>query len=61
MVIGLVENDKGKLNELSLQMLTLGQRLAEQLGLPIDAVRVGVYGPNVSALREFARSARHPA
>ena len=34
---------------------------AEQLGLPIDAVRVGVYGPNVSALREFARSARHPA
>jgi ribosomal protein L13E len=31
---------------------------AELLGLPIDVVRVGTYGPNVSALREFARSAR---
>jgi len=34
---------------------------AERLGLPVDASRVGVYGPNVSALREFARSARNPA
>jgi ribosomal protein L13E len=34
--------------------------IAERLGLPIDAVRIGAYGPNVSALRDFARSARHP-
>ncbi len=34
---------------------------AERLGLPVDASRIGVYGPNVSALREFARSARNPA
>jgi ribosomal protein L13E len=33
---------------------------AEQLGLPIDIVRVGAYGPNVSALRDFVRSARQP-
>jgi len=32
--------------------------IAEQLGLPVDASRVGVYGPNVSALRDFVRSAR---
>ena len=33
---------------------------AERLGLPVDASRIGAYGPNVSALREFARSARQP-
>jgi ribosomal protein L13E len=31
---------------------------AELLGLPVDVVRVGTYGPNVSALRDFVRSAR---
>jgi len=31
---------------------------AEQLGLPVDVIRVGTYGPNVSALRDFVRSAR---
>ena len=31
---------------------------AEQLGLPVDVVRVGTYGPNVSALRDFVRSTR---
>lgn len=33
---------------------------AERLGLPVDAARVGAYGPNVSALREYVRSARPP-
>jgi ribosomal protein L13E len=33
---------------------------AESLGLPVDIVRVGAYGPNVSALRDFVRSARQP-
>jgi ribosomal protein L13E len=33
---------------------------AEQLGLPVDAARIGAYGPNVSALREFVRSTRQP-
>ena len=31
---------------------------AEQLGLPVDVVRVGTYGPNVSVLRDFVRSGR---
>jgi ribosomal protein L13E len=34
--------------------------LAERLGLPVDAGRIGVYGPNVTVLREFIRSSRHP-
>jgi ribosomal protein L13E len=33
---------------------------AERLGLPVDAARIGAYGPNVSALREFVRTARQP-
>ena len=32
--------------------------LAERLGLPVDAVRVGAYGPNVSALRDYVRATR---
>ena len=31
---------------------------AERLGLPVDAGRVGSYGPNVSALRDYIRAAR---
>lgn len=31
---------------------------AENLGLPVDAGRVGAYGPNVSSLREFVHATR---
>jgi len=31
---------------------------AEYLGLPVDAGRVGSYGPNVSALRDYIRATR---
>ncbi|MGH9717063.1 MAG: hypothetical protein ACRD4R_10105 [Candidatus Acidiferrales bacterium] len=31
---------------------------AERLGLPVDAGRVGSYGPNVSSLREYIRATR---
>ena len=34
--------------------------LAERLGLPVDASRIGAYPPNVSTLREFVRSTRQP-
>ena len=34
---------------------------AERFGLPVDSARVGVYGPNVSALRDFVRAASTPA
>jgi ribosomal protein L13E len=33
---------------------------AEGLGLPVDAGRVGSYGPNVSALRDYIRATRTP-
>ena len=35
-------------------------RVAERLGLPVDAARIGAYSANVSALREFVRMARRP-
>jgi ribosomal protein L13E len=38
----------------------VGLDLAEALGLPVDAGRIGVYGPNVTVLREFIRSSRQP-
>jgi ribosomal protein L13E len=38
----------------------INMEAAERLGLPVDAVRIGAYGPNVSALRDFVRSARQP-
>lgn len=44
------------LRELDAAGLTLSQ--AQALDLPVDAGRVGSYGPNVSALRDFARAAR---
>jgi ribosomal protein L13E len=31
---------------------------AEHLGLPVDAGRVGSYGPNVSTLRDYIRATR---
>jgi ribosomal protein L13E len=31
---------------------------AEHLGLPVDAGRVGSYGPNVTTLRDYVRATR---
>lgn len=31
---------------------------AEMLGVPVDAGRVGSYGPNVTALRDYLRASR---
>jgi ribosomal protein L13E len=44
------------LRELDAAGISLSQ--AQMLELPVDAGRVGVYAPNVSALRDFARAAR---
>lgn len=46
------------LSELDDAGLNLDQ--AEQLGLPVDAGRIGAYGPNVTTLRDFVRSSRQP-
>jgi len=35
-------------------------QVAERLGLPVDVARVGGYGANVSALRDFVHLARLP-
>ncbi|HXO87292.1 MAG: hypothetical protein WCC21_10970 [Candidatus Acidiferrales bacterium] len=31
---------------------------AETLGLPVDAGRIGSYGPNITTLREYIRATR---
>ena len=36
----------------------INSRVAEQLGLPVDAARIGTYSANVSALRDFVHLAR---
>lgn len=41
MIIGFVEHDRGKVNELSLQMLTLGRGVADALGVPLHAMLIG--------------------
>ncbi len=41
MIIGLIEHDRGKLNELSLEMLAFGRRLAAQLNVPLHAILIG--------------------
>jgi electron transfer flavoprotein alpha subunit len=41
MILGVIEHDRGKLNELSLQMLTAGRGLAGQLGVPLHALLIG--------------------
>ena len=38
----------------------INMEAAEQLGLPVDAARIGSYSANVSALRDFVRLARQP-
>jgi len=41
MVIGLVEHDRGKLSQLSLEALTFGRNLASQLNVALHALLVG--------------------
>ena len=62
MIIGLVEHDRGKLNDLSLQMLTVGRRLAGQLNVPLHAILIGPEGdarPLAERLPEFGVSTVH--
>jgi electron transfer flavoprotein alpha subunit len=49
MILSLVEHDRGKLNPLSLEMLTFARRLAAQLGVLVEAVLVD---PGASSLAE---------
>ena len=49
MVLVLVEHDRGALNELSLQALTLGRDLAAATGEPLEAVIAGDAGASLAA------------
>jgi electron transfer flavoprotein alpha subunit len=40
MILGLVEHDRGRLNPLSLEMLTFAARLAGQMGQPLEAALI---------------------
>jgi electron transfer flavoprotein alpha subunit len=60
MILGLVEHDRGKLNPLSLEMLTFGRRLAGQLGVPLEAALVDpAAGPLVEGLAAYGVSTVH--
>lgn len=41
MILGLIEHDRGTLNKISLEMLTMGQALAQKVGQPLEAVLIG--------------------
>lgn len=41
MILGLIEHDRGNLNEASLEMLTLARDVAEQLDVSLEAVLIG--------------------
>ncbi len=48
MIIGLVEHEQGKLNERTAEMLTLGWKLAAQMGAPLAAVVIGEAAPELA-------------
>ena len=48
MLLGLVDHERGEPDELSLQALTFGRRLAQQLGVPLHAVVVGEEARNLA-------------
>jgi len=41
MILGFIDHDRGKLNEMSLEMLTLGRQLAQEAGSELAAVLIG--------------------
>jgi len=62
MILALVEHDRGKLNPLSLEMLTFARRLAEPLGGPLEAVLVDPgAGPLAYGLAAYGVSVVHLA
>ena len=41
MILGLIEHDRGRMNEMSLEILAFGRRLAAQLSVPLHAILIG--------------------
>lgn len=62
MVIGLIEHDRGKLNELSLEMIAFGRQLAAQLNIPLHAILIGEAArPLADRLKAYGVSTVHLA
>lgn len=62
MILGLIDHDRGKLNELSLEMLTFGRRLASELNAPLEAILIGEPArPLVERLKAYGVAAVHLA
>ncbi|HEV8306768.1 MAG TPA: electron transfer flavoprotein subunit alpha/FixB family protein [Methylomirabilota bacterium] len=60
MILGVAEHERGRLNERSLEVLTLGRRLAHRLGLPLHAVLVGADAePLVARLAPYGVAVAH--
>jgi electron transfer flavoprotein alpha subunit len=60
MILGIIDHDRGKLNDVSLEMLTLARGLAEQLGQPLEAVLTGEVGrPLAEGLARFGVTGAH--
>ena len=62
MILTLIEHDRGKLNELSLEALTFGHRLAQPLGQLLEAVLIGAEAQALAArLGAYGASTVHLA
>jgi electron transfer flavoprotein alpha subunit len=62
MILALVDHDRGKLNELSLQMVTLARQLAARANTSVEAILVGAEArPLAERLQAFGVSVVHLA
>jgi len=61
-ILTLVEHDRGRLNELSLEALTFGRRLGDRLGVPQHALLIGEQARSVAdGLSAFGVAVAHLA
>ncbi len=62
MILALVDHDRGTLNDISLQMLTLARRVAERAGTAVEALLVGAEArPLTERLQAFGVAVAHLA
>lgn len=62
MIVAVIEHDRGALQELSLQALTMARRLAEQAGVPLHALLIGESaGPLAARMGSYGAAVVHVA
>jgi electron transfer flavoprotein alpha subunit len=60
MILALVDHDRGRLDDLSLETLSFGRRLAERVSLPLHAVLIGAAAIDLSGpVAAFGASSIH--